>query len=164
MDIATRMLEHDCWLVAQLLQHCQDLTDDQLDRPITLSVESVDDDMTVRSCWPNSSPQGEVDRRGAGGEQAPTGTTRASPAYAGASPRPDRRSCRWLTRQILDRGEEGADVHRCDAVSRRVPSPTAGCQPRPELLRFPAHGGLLALREMGVTDLGMGDPMGYPES
>ena len=48
MDLATRMIEHHVWVIGQLLDRAQELTDEQLNAPITLSVEGVDDDPTVR--------------------------------------------------------------------------------------------------------------------
>jgi hypothetical protein len=42
------MIEHHVWVVRQLLDRAQELTDEQLNASITMSVEGVDDDPTVR--------------------------------------------------------------------------------------------------------------------
>ena len=49
MDLVVRMVEHHVWLVEQMLTRAAKLGDEQLDRPIELSVEGVDDDPTLRS-------------------------------------------------------------------------------------------------------------------
>ncbi len=49
MDLMTRMVEHHVWLVGELVDHCARLTLEQLDAPVDLSVEGIDDNPTVRS-------------------------------------------------------------------------------------------------------------------
>jgi AraC family transcriptional regulator len=49
MDLVTRMVEHHIWLVGQMIDRSESLSDDVLDRPIDLSVDGVDDDPTLRS-------------------------------------------------------------------------------------------------------------------
>jgi AraC-like DNA-binding protein len=49
MDLMVKMVEHHVWLVGELLERAATLTDEQLDAPIELSVEGVDDDPTMRS-------------------------------------------------------------------------------------------------------------------
>ena len=43
------MLEHHVWTVGQMIERAGSLTDWQLDAPIVISVEGVDDDPTMRS-------------------------------------------------------------------------------------------------------------------
>jgi AraC family transcriptional regulator len=49
MDLITTMTEHHLHLVAQMIDAAAQLSDDQLDAPIVLSVEGIDDEPTVRS-------------------------------------------------------------------------------------------------------------------
>ena len=43
MDLIDRMLEHDRWLVAQMLGLAERLTDEQLDAPIDIGIETIYD-------------------------------------------------------------------------------------------------------------------------
>ena len=49
MDLMRKMVEHHVWLVGEILDRAERLTEEQLDAPIELSVEGVDDDPTLRS-------------------------------------------------------------------------------------------------------------------
>ena len=49
MDLMNKMIEHHVWLVGEMVSRAATLTDDQLDAPIEISVEGVDDDPTLRS-------------------------------------------------------------------------------------------------------------------
>jgi len=49
MDLLVRMVEHHVWLVGELVDRAATLDDAKLDEPITISVEGVDDDPTIRS-------------------------------------------------------------------------------------------------------------------
>jgi len=49
MDLMTKMVEHHVWLVGEIVDRAATLSDEQLDAPIELSVEGVDDDPTLRS-------------------------------------------------------------------------------------------------------------------
>ena len=49
MDLLTRMVEHHVWLVGELVDRCGRLTPEQLEAPVTISVDGIDDDPTVRS-------------------------------------------------------------------------------------------------------------------
>lgn len=46
--LLTRMVEHHTWLVGELIDRASRLDDNQLDAPIELSVEGIDDDPTTR--------------------------------------------------------------------------------------------------------------------
>jgi AraC-like DNA-binding protein len=48
MDLITRMVEHHVWLVGEMVNRARRLNDDQLDRPIEISVEDVDESPTLR--------------------------------------------------------------------------------------------------------------------
>lgn len=47
MDLMTKMVEHHVWLVGEMVERASRLDDDQLDRPIVLSVD--DEEQTIRS-------------------------------------------------------------------------------------------------------------------
>lgn len=49
MDLMTRMVEHHVWLIGEMLERAERLTDEQLDAPIEVPIGTIDDDMTVRS-------------------------------------------------------------------------------------------------------------------
>ncbi|MET9268743.1 AraC family transcriptional regulator [Kribbella sp. NPDC003557] len=49
MDLIRTMVDHHLWLLGQMLRQAGALTDEQLDRPIEISVEGIDADPTLRS-------------------------------------------------------------------------------------------------------------------
>ncbi|MEU8225173.1 helix-turn-helix transcriptional regulator [Kribbella sp. NPDC048915] len=49
VDLIRTMIDHHIWLLGRMLQQASALDADQLDRPIELSVEGIDDDPTLRS-------------------------------------------------------------------------------------------------------------------
>jgi AraC family transcriptional regulator len=49
MELVTTMFDHHVWAVGKMIDLASGLDDDQLDKPIVLSVEGVDDDPTIRS-------------------------------------------------------------------------------------------------------------------
>jgi hypothetical protein len=49
MDLVVRMLEHNVWLIDEMLRRAQQLSDEVLDKPIELSVAGVDPDPSLRS-------------------------------------------------------------------------------------------------------------------
>jgi AraC family transcriptional regulator len=49
MDLLQRLVEHHVWLVGEIVERAGRLRAEQLDAPIELSVEGVDDDPTLRS-------------------------------------------------------------------------------------------------------------------
>jgi hypothetical protein len=48
MNLITRMVEHHVWLLGELLDAAASLTEEQLDAPIELPFEGIDDDPTIR--------------------------------------------------------------------------------------------------------------------
>lgn len=48
MDVLTRMVDHHLWLVGEIVDRTAQVDDETLDRPIVLSVESIDDRPTLR--------------------------------------------------------------------------------------------------------------------
>ena len=49
MNLLMRMVEHHIWLVGQLIDNAASLNDEQLDAPIDLPFEGIDDDPSIRS-------------------------------------------------------------------------------------------------------------------
>ncbi|WP_350278501.1 helix-turn-helix transcriptional regulator [Kribbella sp. HUAS MG21] len=49
MDLIRTMVDHHIWLLRRMLGQAATLSDEQLDQPITISVEGIDDDPTLRS-------------------------------------------------------------------------------------------------------------------
>ena len=49
MDLMTRMVEHHVWLIAEMIDRAERLTDEQLDASIEMPVGTIDEDMTIRS-------------------------------------------------------------------------------------------------------------------
>ena len=49
MDLLTRMVEHHVWLVGEMVTARRAAPDDELDAPIEISVDGIDDEPTIRS-------------------------------------------------------------------------------------------------------------------
>lgn len=49
MDLTTKMLEHHVWLTGEIVTRASTIDEAVLDEPIELSVEGLDDDVTLRS-------------------------------------------------------------------------------------------------------------------
>jgi AraC-like DNA-binding protein len=160
MDLVRKMVEHHVWLVGEIVDRAGALTDEQLDAPIELSVEGVDDDPTLRSLL--SRLVGQMDMWNAAMD---------SRAYdfeveRGESIESIRARLRDAGPVFLDRAREVIDGSRLDETFV-----DAICEP-PEVftyggmiahvLTFAAHRRTLAigaLHSVGITDLGAGDPM-----
>ena len=160
MDLMRKMVEHHVWLVGEIVDRAEALTDEQLDAPIELSVEGVDDDPTLRSLL--SRLVGQMDMWNAAMD---------SRAYdfeveRGESIESIRARLRDAGPVFLDRAREVIDGSRLDETFV-----DAICEP-PEVftyggmiahvLTFAAHRRTLAigaLHSVGITDLGAGDPM-----
>jgi AraC-type DNA-binding domain-containing proteins len=160
MDLMRKMVEHHVWLVGEIVDRAGALTDEQLDAPIELSVEGVDDDPTLRSLL--SRLVGQMDMWNAAMD---------SRAYdfeveRGESIESIRARLRDAGPVFLDRAREVIDGSKLDETFV-----DAICEP-PEVftyggmiahvLTFAAHRRTLAigaLHSVGITDLGAGDPM-----
>ena len=160
MDLLTKLLEHHVWLVGEIVDRCAGLTAEQLDAPIAISVEGVDDDPTLRSLA--SRLVGQMDMWNAAME---------SRAYDFATEQGE--SLRSI-RTRLDVAGPAFLGHARDVIAGRRLDESfvdATCDP-PEafsyggmlghVLTFAAHRRTLAigaLHSFGITDLGAGDPM-----
>jgi AraC-like DNA-binding protein len=160
MDLLTKLVEHHIWLVGELLDRAERLPGEQLDGPIEVSVEGIDDDPTLRSLL--SRLVGQMDMWNAAVASRPydfdvergesLASIRARLAEAGPA--------------FLQQAREVIEAGRLDDTFV-----DATCEP-PEVftyggmlahvLTFAAHRRMLvlgALYSAGITDLGAGDPM-----
>ena len=160
MDLLARLLEHHVWLVGEIVDRSGRLPADRLDAPITVSVEGVDDDPTLRSLL--SRLVGQMDMWNAAMENR---------AYdfeveRGESLRSIRARLDSAGPEFLARANEVIDESRLDETFV-----DATCDPPrvftyggmlAHVLTFAAHRRTLAigaLHSAGITDLGAGDPM-----
>jgi AraC-like DNA-binding protein len=160
MDLLTKLVEHHVWLVGEILDRAGRLTDEQLDAPIQVSVEGIDDDPTIRSLlsrlvgqmdmWNASMDSREYDFGIERNESLRSIRARldvAGPAFLGRA------------REVID--ERRLDETFVDATCEPPEVFTYGGM-LGHVLTFAAHRRTLAigaLHSAGITDLGAGDPM-----
>jgi AraC-like DNA-binding protein len=156
MDLLQRMVEHHVWLLGEMVDRASALPGATLDRPIELSVESTDDDPTLRSLLSRLV-----------GQLAMWNAAVAGRPYDFSEERSE--SPDSMRQRLADEGPRFlATVREADFDETFV---DAVCDP-PEVftyggmvahvLTFAAHRRTLvcgALASAGVTDLGAGDPM-----
>jgi AraC family transcriptional regulator len=160
MDLITRMVEHHVWLVGELVERARELPEGVADAPITVSVEGVDDDPTMRSLlarlvgqldmWDAAISGRPYDMEVEHGERFCQMKQRF--ARAGAAFLDD-------VKKIVV--EERLDETFVDAVCDPPEVFTYGGMIA-HVLAFGSHRRTLvlgALADAGVTDLGAGDPM-----
>ena len=160
MDLLIRMVEHHVWLVGELVDRCARLTTEQLEAPVDISVEGIDDDPTVRSLlarlvgqmamWDASMhdrPYDIGDERAWDLPQIRSRLERIGPEFV---------------RQVRELAEDGRlDDSFVDATCEPPQAFTYGGMIA-HVLTFAAHRRVLvcgALYAAGITDLGAGDPM-----
>ena len=160
MDLMTRLVEHHIWLIGEMLTRAERLTDEQLEAPIELSVEGIDDNPTLRSLlarlvgqmamWNASTDNRPYDFESERGETL--AEMRAKLAVAGPA---------FLT-QVRTVSDEGRmDDTFVDATCEPPEVFTYGGMIA-HVLTFAAHRRVLvcgAFYDLGITDLGDGDPM-----
>jgi AraC-like DNA-binding protein len=160
MDLLTKLLEHHVWLVGQILDRAERLPADRVDEPITVSVEGIDDEPTLRSLL--SRLVGQMDMWNAAIESRaydfevernePLRSIRsrldtAGPAFLA------------LAREVI--GDRRLDETFVDATCDPAQVFTYGGM-LGHVVTFAAHRRTLAigaLHSAGITDLGAGDPM-----
>jgi AraC family transcriptional regulator len=169
MDITTTLLEHDNWLVGELIERADRLDGATLDRPITMSVDALDEGSSLRELlhtlvstkerW-TAAVDGQLPPGGdpLGSELPPSERTVAAlrRRYAVAGP-----AFLGLAQRIRQRGDEG--VTFIDATCEPPRTFSYGDM-LAHVLNFSAYRrtlALAALHEYGVDDLGFGDPVGY---
>ena len=160
MDLLQKMVEHHVWLLGEIVERAGRLTDDQLDAPIDVSVEGVDEDPTLRSLL--SRLIGQLDMWNAAVENRaydfaverdePVVAMRHRLATAGPA----------FVAQVRTVSEENRlDETFVDAICDPPEVFTYGGMIA-HVLTFAAHRRTLAigaLHSAGITDLGAGDPM-----
>jgi AraC family transcriptional regulator len=160
MDLLHKMVEHHVWLVGEMVSRADTLTDEQMDAPIQISVEGVDDDPTLRSLlsrligqmamWNAAIAARAYDFDIERGERALAMRTRL--AQEGST---------FLShvRDVIEKGR--LDETFVDAICEPPEVFTYGGMIA-HVLTFAAHRRTLvagALHDAGITDLGAGDPM-----
>jgi AraC-like DNA-binding protein len=160
MDLLAKLLEHHVWLVGEIVDRSGQLPADRLDEPITVSVEGVDDDPTLRSLL--SRLVGQMDMWNAAMENRAYDFV----AERGESLRSIRARLDSAGPAFLAHAHEVIDESRLDETFV-----DATCDPPrvftyggmlAHVLTFAAHRRTLAigaLHSAGITDLGAGDPM-----
>jgi AraC family transcriptional regulator len=154
------MVEHHVWLVGELVDRCARLTPEQLDAPVDISVDGVDDDPTVRSLLARL--VGQMAMWDASMHDRPYDIDQERSWDLGEI----RSRLTTIGPVFLDQVREIAADGRLDETFV-----DATCEP-PEtftyggmvahVLTFAAHRRVLvlgALSDAGITDLGAGDPM-----
>jgi len=160
MDLLTRMVEHHLWLIGEMLDRANSLSDDVLDTQVEISVDGIDCDPTLRSLL--SRLVGQLAMWDAATHDQPydfeieknetVAAMRARLAEVGPS---------FLSqvRSIVDDGR--LDETFVDALCDPPEVFTYGGMIA-HVLTFAAHRRTLvlgALSDAGVSDLGSGDPM-----
>jgi hypothetical protein len=160
MDVLTRMVDHHLWLVGEIVDRTSRVDDGTLDRPIELSIESIDERPTLRGLAERLVGQLEMWASAVrGGTSMPSGE--ATPAALRR--RLDDVVPRFRSDVLAPVAEGRADETFVDAM----------CDP-PETFTF---GGIIAhvltfaavrrtmaigaLEAAGIGDLGSGDPMRF---
>ena len=160
MDLLTKMVEHHVWLTGQMVERAARLDDAVLDAPITISVEGVDDDPTIRSLlsrlvgqmgmWNAAVAMREYDWSVEEHESLASMRDRLAtegPAYLAQ------------VREVVE--QERLDDTFVDALCEPAEVFTYGGMIA-HVLTFAAHRRtlvVLALAKHGVEELGWGDPM-----
>jgi AraC-like DNA-binding protein len=172
MNVLTLMLDHDRWLTDEMIERAGRLTDEQLDRPITVSVghperrgglEGITDTATLRSLLAHLVRGKEtwvVAVRG----QRPPARNGGEPAQLRARHATAAAEFSALVRSAVDEGRAGETFID---VTCEPPETFTYAGMVAHVLTFSAYRRTLALGALigaGVTDLGIGNPIGYPES
>lgn len=161
VDLVVEMVEHHVWLVGQLVERAATLTDDQLDEPLAGPIDGIDGE-TLRwslsrligqmAMWNAAMEDGEYDFAVEHAESVTSMRRRLAttgPAFVG---------------QVTAVAQEGRfDETFVEAFSPEPVVMTYGAMVA-HVLTFAAHHRLLAagrLRELGITDLGFGDPKAW---
>jgi AraC family transcriptional regulator len=160
MDLLTRMVEHHVWLIGEMLDRAERLSDDVLDAPVELSVDGIDQDPTPRSLlsrlvgqlamWDAATHDRPYDFDVEKGESV--ASMRARHAETGPA---------FLTQVRSIAAEKRLDETFVDAICDPPEVFTYGGMIA-HVLTFAAHRRTLvlgALSDAGIADLGSGDPM-----
>lgn len=160
MDVLTAMVEHDVWLIRQLLDRAGRLDAEVLDRPITLSVDAIGNNDSLMDLLTHLVWQKERWAAAVEGRPAPEGD---AGSIADLILRHEVSGPRFveLARRALAEGR--ADDTFIDATCDPPRSFSYGGMIA-HVLTFSAHNRTLALgvlESAGMNDLGYGDPAGF---
>jgi AraC family transcriptional regulator len=160
MDLLQRLVEHHVWLVGEIVERAGRLRAEQLDAPIELSVEGVDDDPTLRSLL--SRLVGQMDMWNAAMDsRAYDFDVERGESLSSIATRLDAAGPVFLSRVRSAIDERRLDETFVDATCDPPEVFTYGGMVA-HVLTFAAHRRTLAigaLHSAGITDLGAGDPI-----
>ena len=159
MDLLVRMVEHHVWLVGELVDHAARLPDAKLDEPISISVEGIDDDPTIRRLLSRLVGQMDMWNRVMHDRDYDWDVEKHE-SFDGMRRRLATAGAEFLaeTRSVVAEGR--LDDTFVDAHCTPVEVFTYGGMIA-HVLTFAAHRRVLvlgALASAGITDLGNGDP------
>jgi AraC family transcriptional regulator len=160
MDLTTKLVEHRVWVVGEIVERAARLSGEQLDAPIELSVEGVDDDPTLRSLL--SRLVGQMDMWNAAMANRPYdfGVERDE-SLASVRSRLDVAGPAFLEQARAVIAESRLDETVVDATCDPPEVFTYGGM-LAHVLTFAAHRRTLAIGALysaGIRDLDAGDPM-----
>jgi hypothetical protein len=158
MDLLNKMVEHHIWLLGEMIERARRLTDEQLDRPIELSVD--DDRQTLRSLLSRLIGQMDMWNSAIAGRPYDWEVEKHE-SVAGMQRRLAQVGPAFLAnvRSAID--ENRLDDTFVDALCEPAEVYTYGGMIA-HVLTFAAHRRtlvVLALDNAGLGDLGWGDPM-----
>ena len=160
MDVLTRMYDHHVQLTGEIVDRLTRVPDETLDRPITLSVEGIDESPTLRSVTDRLVRQLEMWVIAvAGGASIPSGASDA----AGLRSRLDDAAPRFREAVVAPIEQGEADRTFVDATCEPPQTFSLGGV-LAHVLTFSAVRRTLAvgaLDSAGISDLGAGDPMAF---
>ena len=160
MDLLLKMVEHDVWLIGEIIDRATTLPEERLDSPIEVSVEGLDDSKSLRRTLSRLVGQLDMWNAALAGrsydfaveEDESLGAMRSRLAEAGATFVAN-------AREVIE--ENRLDETFVDAICDPPEVFTYGGMIA-HVLTFSAHRRTLAigaLHSAGITDLGAGDPM-----
>jgi AraC-like DNA-binding protein len=165
MDVLVRMVEHHVWLTGEMIERADRLSAAQLDERIELSVEGIDDDVSIRYLldrlvWQEEMWLASVDDRPF---QVPECGIQVTTPIADLRTRHAEAGSRFVA--LVNRlNEEGRfDETFVDTTCEPPRVFTYGGMVA-HVLTFAAHRRSLlvgAFHSAGITDLGFGDPMHF---
>ena len=159
MDLLTRMVEQHVWLVGELVDRARALPEDVADAPITISVEGIDDEPTMRSLL--SRLVGQLDMWDAAVNDRPYDmAVEQGERFCAMKERFARAGAAFLADVAKIVAEDRLDETFIEAVCDPPEVFTYGGMIA-HVLTFGAHRRTIvlgALADAGVTDLGAGDP------
>ncbi|MGH8793114.1 MAG: helix-turn-helix domain-containing protein [Stackebrandtia sp.] len=160
MNLLEKMVEHHVWLVGEMITRAETLNPEQLDKPIDMSVEGVDDDPTPRSLLSRLVGQLDMWNQAVAGAEYDWSVERDE-TVAGMRRRHAEAGAAFLSRvrEVCD--QDRLEETFVDALCDPPEVFTYGGMIA-HVLTFAAHRRVLvmgALHAAGVTDLGVGDPM-----